>query len=143
MNDLRKHPLAMDGKEPTNLRGDPITQERYYCREFMQRERDHLWTRIWHSAGRVQQLDQPGAYITHDFMHESVIIVKLADGSLQGFCNAFGASSDNFGLFRWEPHATDPEKCYFDLWSMAYPVQGKHAYVHRTASRPAGADKPR
>jgi hypothetical protein len=36
-------------------------------------------------------------------------------------------------MFRWEPHASDPEKCYFDLWSMTYPVKGEGEYVHRTA----------
>ena len=46
---------------------------------------------------------------------------------------AFGASSDTFGLFRWEPHASDPEKCYFDIWSMTYPVKGRSQHTHRTA----------
>ena len=90
MNDIVKHPLAMDGKDPRNLRGDAITQERYYSREFMQREWDHLWTKIWHIAGREQQLRDPGDYIVHDFMRESVIIVKQRDGSLRGFYNACG-----------------------------------------------------
>ena len=47
---------------------------------------------------------------------------------------AFGASADGLAFFRWEPHATDPEKCYFDLWIMAYPVAGMGDYVQRTAS---------
>jgi phenylpropionate dioxygenase-like ring-hydroxylating dioxygenase large terminal subunit len=90
MNDALKHPLAMDGKDPANLRGDPITPERYYDREWMQKEWDHLWTKIWHIAGREQQLQEPGDYIVHDFMHESVIIAKQQDGSLKGFYNACG-----------------------------------------------------
>ena len=32
---------------------------------------------------------------------------------------------DNLIFFRSEPHATDPEKCYFDLWCMAFPVAGQ------------------
>ncbi len=90
MNDIVKHPLAMDGKDPSNLRGDPITPERYYSREFMQQEWDHLWTRIWHIAGREQQLTEPGDFIVHDFMRESVIIVRQRNGSLRGFYNACG-----------------------------------------------------
>jgi phenylpropionate dioxygenase-like ring-hydroxylating dioxygenase large terminal subunit len=31
---------------------------------------------------------------------------------------------DNLILFRSEPHPTDPEKSYFDLWCMAFPVEG-------------------
>ncbi|MYE51411.1 MAG: Rieske (2Fe-2S) protein, partial [Gammaproteobacteria bacterium] len=85
-----QHPLAMDGKDPSLLRGDPISQERYYCPEFMAREWDCLWTKIWHIAGREKQLEQAGDFIVHDFVRESVIIVKQRDGSLKGFYNACG-----------------------------------------------------
>ncbi len=90
MSDVDLHPLAMDGKNPALLRGDPIPQERYYSREFMVQEWDHLWTKIWHLAGREQQLAAAGDYIVHDFMRESVIIARQVDGSLKGFYNACG-----------------------------------------------------
>jgi len=90
MNDIVTNPLTMDGKDPGNLRGDPIPQERYYSREFMRQEWDCLWTRIWHIAGREQQLPEPGDYVVHDFMHESVVILRQQDGSLKGFYNACG-----------------------------------------------------
>ena len=90
MNDIVTNPLTMDGKDPGNLRGDPIPQERYYSREFMRQEWDGLWTKIWHIAGREQQLPEPGDYIVHDFMHESVVILRQQDGSLKGFYNACG-----------------------------------------------------
>ncbi|MEN3951857.1 aromatic ring-hydroxylating dioxygenase subunit alpha [Iodidimonas sp. SYSU 1G8] len=90
MTEIITHPLAVNGKDPRNLRGDPITQERYYSRDWMEREWDHLWTRIWHIAGRENELPEPGDYIVHDFMHESVIIARQPDGSLKGFYNACG-----------------------------------------------------
>ena len=90
MNDFVRHRLAMDGKDPANLRGDPITPERYYSRQWMEDEWENLWTKIWHVAGREQQLQEPGDYIVHDFMHESVIIAKQKDGSLKGCYNACG-----------------------------------------------------
>ena len=84
---IAKHPLAMDGKDPANLRGDPIDAERYYTKEFMAQEWQHLWTKIWHIAGREQQLKEAGDYIVHDFLRESVLIAKQHDGSLKGFYN--------------------------------------------------------
>lgn len=90
MTKIELHPLAMDGKDPSLLRGDPIPQERYYSRDFMEQEWDHLWTKIWHIAGREQQLQNPGDFIVHDFMRESVIIARQEDGSLKGFYNACG-----------------------------------------------------
>ena len=32
---------------------------------------------------------------------------------------------DNLIFFRSEPHPDDPEKCYFDLWCMTFPVEGQ------------------
>ena len=80
----------MNGKDPSNLRGDPIPRERYYDPDFMNREWEFLWTKIWHIAGREQQLQDPGDYIVHDFGHESVMVIRQHDGSLRGFYNACG-----------------------------------------------------
>ena len=84
------HPLTMDGRDPAALRGDPISGDRYTSREFMQQEWDHLWTRIWHVAGRTAELAEPGDYVVHDFRHESVICIRQDDGSIKAFYNACG-----------------------------------------------------
>ena len=84
------HPLAIDASSDETLRGDPIDGERYYSSDFMRREWDHMWTKVWHIAGLVNQLQSAGDYIVHDFMHESVMVVKQADGSLRAFYNVCG-----------------------------------------------------
>ena len=95
---IELHPLAMDGKDPSNLRGDSIPQERYYDREFMQQEWEHLWTKIWHLAGREQQLEEPGDYIVHDFMHESVLLCRECHyGLCSGPCSCRRSISICFG----------------------------------------------
>ena len=88
MNDIYRSPLAMDGKNPTNLRGDTIDAERYFSPEFARAEWQHLWTKIWHIAGRENELAEPGDYIVHDFLHESVMIVRQDNGALRGFYNS-------------------------------------------------------
>lgn len=90
MTQLPRHPLTMDGRDPANLRGDPITGDRYTSRDFMQREWDHMWTRIWHVAGRTAELAEPGDYVVHDFRHESVICVRHDDGSVRAFYSSCG-----------------------------------------------------
>jgi phenylpropionate dioxygenase-like ring-hydroxylating dioxygenase large terminal subunit len=84
------HPLTMDGRDPANLRGDPMTGDRYWSKDFAKAEWDHMWTRIWHIAGRTAELEEPGDYVVHDFMHESVICVRQNDGSIRAFYNACG-----------------------------------------------------
>ena len=88
MGKVDTHKLAIDGKEPSNLRGDPITNDRYFSKEFMAKEWEHMWTKVWLIAGREVQLKEPGDYIVHDLVTESVIIVRQDDGSLKGFYNS-------------------------------------------------------
>ena len=88
MTQVTLPPLAMNGKDPSNLRGDTIGAERYFDKDFAQREWDHMWTRVWHIAGRENQLEEAGDFVVHDFMHESVIVVRQEDGSLKGFYNS-------------------------------------------------------
>lgn len=90
MGHAEVHPLTMDGRDPRNLRGDPITGNRYYSKEFAQAEWDHMWTKIWHVAGRTAELAEAGDYIVHDFMNESVICVRQDDDSIRAFYNSCG-----------------------------------------------------
>ena len=46
MDSDQMHPLAMSGKDPSMLRGDPITKERYFSKEFMDLEWEHLWKKF-------------------------------------------------------------------------------------------------
>ena len=50
------HPDTMDGRDPTLLRGDAISGDRYYSAEFARAEWQHMWTKIWHVAGRLVEL---------------------------------------------------------------------------------------
>ncbi len=54
MTDPVRHPLTMNGRDPSLLRGDRIDGDRYWSTAFAQKEWDRLWTRIWHVAGRTE-----------------------------------------------------------------------------------------
>src|SRR5690606_39509142 len=77
------HPAA----ELPRARGDRITGDRYWSRDFAEREWEHMWKRVWHLGGRTAQLEEPGDYIVHNFRHESVVMVKQKDGSIRAFFN--------------------------------------------------------
>ena len=106
MGKIDIHNLAIDGKDHKNLRGDPITSDRYFSKDFMQKEWDNMWTKVWLIAGREVQIKEAGDYIVHDLVTESVIIVRQNDGSIKGFYNScahrgqrlvnFDSSQDSF-----------------------------------------------
>lgn len=43
------HPAA----EVPAARGDAITGDRYWSKEFADKEWEHMWKRIWHVGGRT------------------------------------------------------------------------------------------
>ena len=49
---------------------------------------------------------------------------------------AIAPGADSFLVWRWEPHPADPEKCFFEQWTMAYPIAGETEFVNRTAVNP-------
>ncbi|WP_068071938.1 aromatic ring-hydroxylating oxygenase subunit alpha [Novosphingobium lentum] len=90
MNETAPVSAPLDGRDPANLRGDAITGNRYFSREFAQKEADQLWSRIWHVAGRTAEMPEPGDFVVHDFLKESVICVRQDDGSIRAFYNSCG-----------------------------------------------------
>ncbi len=80
-------PAVMEGGTSENLRGDRISGDRYWSREFMDLEWDNLWTRVWHIGARVIELEEPGDFVVHNIGHESVLIVRQESGSIRAFYN--------------------------------------------------------
>jgi len=54
---------------------------------WLEAEEDRIFARMWLAAGRVGELDRPGAFITRKVAGASVLIVRGPDGRLQGFHN--------------------------------------------------------
>lgn len=51
------------------------------------REREEIFYRTWHYAGALQELEQPGDYVTADLLDQSVIVIRGKDGVLRAFHN--------------------------------------------------------
>ncbi|MDR2856998.1 MAG: aromatic ring-hydroxylating dioxygenase subunit alpha [Novosphingobium sp.] len=77
------HPSA----ETPRARGDKITGDRYWSKDFAEREWEKMWKRIWHLGGRESQIEEAGDFIVHNFKHESIIMVRQKDGSIKAFFN--------------------------------------------------------
>jgi phenylpropionate dioxygenase-like ring-hydroxylating dioxygenase large terminal subunit len=80
------YPTHPSAKFP-EVRGDPIGGDRYWSKEFADKEWEHMWKRVWHVGGREAQIPEAGDYITHNFRHESVIMVRQEGGSVRAYFN--------------------------------------------------------
>jgi choline monooxygenase len=59
----------------------------YTDKDFYQLELKTVFARSWQIAGRLDQVSQPGNYVTSDIAGEPVVIVRGNDGVLRGFFN--------------------------------------------------------
>jgi nitrite reductase/ring-hydroxylating ferredoxin subunit len=65
-------------------RGDPSI---YVDPERFARERDRLFRRTWHVAGRSEELPEPGDFLVWERIGQSVVIARQSDGGLAAFHN--------------------------------------------------------
>jgi phenylpropionate dioxygenase-like ring-hydroxylating dioxygenase large terminal subunit len=85
--ELKRH-LADVSKQPEpNLRGTPITPDRYYSKDFMDREWDKVWTRTWQIAGLERELTKKGDYITTTLGRELILCTRGNDDKIRAFYN--------------------------------------------------------
>ena len=61
---------------------------RYTSADFMKREWDGLWTRVWLLAALESDLTEVGDFVTFEIGRESIIITRSAPGTLSAVSNA-------------------------------------------------------
>jgi phenylpropionate dioxygenase-like ring-hydroxylating dioxygenase large terminal subunit len=79
--------ISRDKAPEPPLSDGPLDGERYWSPEFMRREWDGLWTKVWLIAGRVDQLQKPGDYLTWEIGRESILCSRGTDGRIRAFYN--------------------------------------------------------
>jgi phenylpropionate dioxygenase-like ring-hydroxylating dioxygenase large terminal subunit len=81
-------PLIDTSKLPEpELRSAPIGGERYTSREFMEREWDCMWARVWNIGALESEIPEAGDFVTHDLGPESLLFVRDDDGRVRGYYN--------------------------------------------------------
>lgn len=64
-----------------------IPKERYTSRDFMQREWDRMWTRVWLLAGHTSEIPREGDFFTLEIGPESLLIVRQPGDRVRAFYN--------------------------------------------------------
>ena len=83
-----KRPVADISKRPEPVfKNTPITTDRYYSREFMDREWEKVWTKTWQIACLSKELQKPGDFVTTELGRESIICTMSKDGKVRAFYN--------------------------------------------------------
>jgi phenylpropionate dioxygenase-like ring-hydroxylating dioxygenase large terminal subunit len=64
-----------------------IGVDAYVSEDYARAERDRLWRKVWLQAGRVEEIPEPGNFMTYDILDDSVIIVRREDGGIEALWN--------------------------------------------------------
>jgi len=79
---------SLEAKQPFVDNGTGVLEpSRYYSREFMELEWEHMWTRVWLIAGVESDIPDPGDYLLYRIRNEEIIVVRQDDGSVKAFYN--------------------------------------------------------
>jgi len=60
---------------------------RYTSDEFYELEKEHLWSKVWVMAGRVEDVAEPGDFMTFDDLGLPILLVRGEDRVLRAFYN--------------------------------------------------------
>ncbi len=62
--------------------------ERYTTREWHEREKEHLWSRVWQYACRTDEIPEVGDYYLYEIVGRSYIVMRTAGDEIKAYPNA-------------------------------------------------------
>ena len=60
----------------------------YTSPEFFRREIERIFAKTWQFVGRVEEVAEPGSYLTRDGVDGPVVVIRRKDGVVRAFANA-------------------------------------------------------
>lgn len=116
--DLQAPPGTLEGRSAPVDNGLEVPDPaRYYTREFMQQEWQHLWPRVWLLAAVTVDIREPGDFTLFEHGHEEFLIVRQHDGSIKAFYNACPHRGNR--VCQVDRGTADSFTCAFHSWQFS------------------------
>ena len=81
------HGTPLDKTPDVNLGTNIIPKERYTSADFMEKEWNEIWTKVWLLGCREDQIPEPGDFICTNIGRESVLLVRQKNYEIKAFHN--------------------------------------------------------
>ncbi len=101
-----------------------VARENYISRDFLLREKENLWPRVWQVACRAEELKKPGDYVVYDIADESIIVARNKQGALVAYHNVCPHRGRQ--LAEGCGHISQ-YRCKFHNW--AFDLDGRNIFV--------------
>jgi phenylpropionate dioxygenase-like ring-hydroxylating dioxygenase large terminal subunit len=73
--------------KPDSVREDFVPKEAYISPDWVKLEAEHLWPRVWQIACRLEEIPNPGDFVTYDIANDSIIVVRTSSVSIRAYYN--------------------------------------------------------
>jgi nitrite reductase/ring-hydroxylating ferredoxin subunit len=81
-------PPVPPGRANAAVGDDFVPKTPYYDPAWLQLEKANLWPKVWQVACRAEEIPDTGDYLTFEVADESIIVLRLGDGSIRAYYNA-------------------------------------------------------
>jgi phenylpropionate dioxygenase-like ring-hydroxylating dioxygenase large terminal subunit len=81
-------PAALRSTSQVDLGSEDVSKERYYSREYQDREADELWGKVWQLACRIEDIPEVGDTVLYEVAHHSILVVRSAPDTISAYPNA-------------------------------------------------------
>jgi phenylpropionate dioxygenase-like ring-hydroxylating dioxygenase large terminal subunit len=109
---------------------DRAPKERYVDPEFFALEAEHLWSRVWQMACRLEEIPHPGDAVEYQILDQSVIVLRADDGDVRAFQNA--CRHRGVKLVSGRATCESGFTCPFHGWCYGQDGQNTHVPQKRT-----------
>lgn len=88
--DRNTAPAILRTSSPRDMGREDVSLDRYYAREWHDREVETVWRKTWQMACRVEDIPEVGDTEIYEIVHDSVIVVRTGpeDSQIRGFINS-------------------------------------------------------
>jgi phenylpropionate dioxygenase-like ring-hydroxylating dioxygenase large terminal subunit len=90
-----------------------IPKQRYLSKDFLARENEQLWTRVWQVVCREESIPDPGDHLPYRIADQEFLVVRQDDGTLKAFYNA---CLHRGNLVRPTPGSAHELRCPYHGW---------------------------
>lgn len=128
----------VDPAPKPNFPYDAIPKERYTSPDYMKREWEGMWTKVWLLGCREDDIPNPGDHIVTEIGRESILLVRQRDGSARAFFNVCQHRGNLLVHGAHEPkEGADDFRCRYHNWR--YGLDGRFADIPDLETFPQGA----
>jgi phenylpropionate dioxygenase-like ring-hydroxylating dioxygenase large terminal subunit len=125
--DTNPAPSVMRNESPADgWPTDDVSAERYFSKEWHDREVENVWRKCWQLACREEEIPNVGDHIVYEIVHDSLIVVRTSPTEIRAYVNS---CLHRGTLLRTEGGCVQSFRCPFHAWT--WNLDGKLVNMHQ------------